>query len=240
MSSILGRRPSAATIISCIALFCALGGVSYGFAAGTIGSRELVNNSVRGKDVRQGTLKGGDMKDGGLSGADVAADSLGGSDVDESSLGKVPAAAQADSAANANTVGGVGVDALTIGRSVLGGTCEPGTSAIVCVEVTLTLPRPGRVLLITGGQWYSEDAIGASVRGLCQIRHNGESLTSPTEEGSLAHQTDHIHEQAIATTTNVTNVLDAGEHTFDVSCSDEEGDMTFTDTRISAVLLGSS
>jgi hypothetical protein len=40
--------------------------------------------------------------------------------------------------------------------------------------------------------------------------------------------------------TAVTGVLAAGNHTFTVACSDDVGDMDFTDVRLSAVLLGSS
>ena len=64
-----------------IALFVALGGGAY--AALRVGSKQIVNNSVRSKDVRNGTLRGGDM----------ALDSLGGRQIDEPSVGRVPAAA---------------------------------------------------------------------------------------------------------------------------------------------------
>jgi hypothetical protein len=236
------RRPSAAFIISCLALFMALGGVSYGFAAGSIDSREIKNNDVRGKDVRKGTLSGSDVKDDALKGADV----------DENSFGKVPSAANADNAAhatsadnaaqagNANTVGGVPAEALTIGRSGFLGTCEPGALAIKCAQVTLDLPRPGRVLVTTGGQWHSDDPAGTSLRGICRVLHNDANLTAPNEEGSLSQQTDGNQEQALSTTTAVTGVLPAGPHEFALSCSDDVGDMDFTDTRISAILLGSS
>ena len=130
--------------------------------------------------------------------------------------------------------------ALTIGRSGFQGTCEPGTTAIKCARATLDLPRPGRVLVSTGGQWHSDDPAGSSIRGLCRILHNGAQLTFPTEEGSLSQQTDGNQEQAMSAQTIVTNVLAAGDHEFSLSCSDDVGDMDFTDTRISAVLLGSS
>jgi hypothetical protein len=227
------RRPSAALIVSCLALFMALGGVSYGFAAGSIDSKEIKNNDVRGKDVRESSLTGSDVK----------VDSLKGADVDESSLGQVPQAANADNAAqagNANTVGGVGAEALTIGRSGFLGVCEPGAAAVNCATVTLGLPRPGRVLVTTGGQWHSDDAPGSSIRGLCRILHNGAQLTAPTEEGSLSQQTDGNQEQALSAQTVVTDVLAAGDHQFALSCSDDVGDMDYTDTRISAVLLGTS
>jgi hypothetical protein len=35
-------------------------------------------------------------------------------------------------------------------------------------------------------------------------------------------------------------VVPAGDHAFAVACSDDVGDMDFTDVRISAVLLGTS
>ena len=238
MRSILRRRPSAAIIISCLALFMALGGVSYGFAAGSIDSREILNNDVRGKDVRQSTLTGGDVKQ----------DSLKGGDVDESTLGKVPAAAQADNAAqaanaaqanNANTVGGVPAEQLTIGRSGFDGTCDPGGALLKCAVVTLGLPRPGRVLVTTGGQWHSDDASGTSVRGVCRILHNAAVLTSPTEEGSTFQHTDGNQEQALSAQTVVTDPLAAGNHEFSLACEEDVGDMDFTDIRISAVLLGS-
>jgi hypothetical protein len=234
MSTFLNRRrPSAALIISCLALFMALGGVSYGFAAGSIDSKEIKNNDVRSKDVRQSTLTGSDVKGNALKGADV----------DENSLGKVPSAASADNAAqagNANTVGGVPAEAITIGRSGFQGTCEPGTTAVKCARATLDLPRPGRVLVTTGGQWHSDDPAGTSLRGICRILHNDANLTSPTEEGSLSQQTDGNQEQALSAQTVVTDVLPAGAHEFALACSDDVGDMDFTDTRISAVLLGSS
>lgn len=100
-------RINPSLLISMVALFVALGGVSY--AAATIGSAEIKNNSVRSKDVKNGDLRGKDLK----------ANTIGGSRVLESSLGQVPSAANADnatkaqsadtaaSAANADTLDGV-------------------------------------------------------------------------------------------------------------------------------------
>jgi hypothetical protein len=245
MSRIASRRPSASLVVACLALFVALGGV--GYAAATIGSAAIVDNSIRSKDVRNNDLRGKDVRTNTLKGADV----------DESSLAKVPSAANADSAAtaanatnadsatnasqaaNADTVGGIGPDALTIGRSALGG-CEPGVGFADCASVTLSMPRAGRVLVTAGGQWHSDNPAGTSVRGLCRINLDGSAFTSPTEEGSLSQQTDGNQEQALSGITVVTGALPAGDHTFTVACSDDVGDMDFTDVRLSAVLLGSS
>jgi hypothetical protein len=221
------RRPSAAFIISCLALFMAMGGVSYGFAAGSIDSKEIKNNDLRGKDVRQHTL----------SSDDVMKNSLGGGVVKESSLGKVPQAASAD---NAETVGGVGVDALTIGRGSTPNDCEPGGAPIKCATLTLDVPRPGRALVMIGGQWNSDNADGASVSGICQILHNNVELAAVTAEGTRSDDTDNDQERAIAAQPVVTDVLQPGSHEFALACDDLAGDMDFTNTRIAAVLLGSS
>ena len=94
MKRIRLRRPSPALIISLIALFISMGGVSYGLATGSIDGREIKNSTIRGKDVRNSSLTGGDVRNNALTGADVR----------ESSLGPVPVATAAA------PVGGAGGD----------------------------------------------------------------------------------------------------------------------------------
>jgi len=53
-------RPSPALVVALIALFVALGGV--GYAAATIGSGQVKNNSIRGKDIRNRTIKSKDVQ----------------------------------------------------------------------------------------------------------------------------------------------------------------------------------
>ena len=49
----LVKRPTHPTIVAYLALFVALGGTAY--AAATIGSAEIKDNSIRGKDIRRDT-----------------------------------------------------------------------------------------------------------------------------------------------------------------------------------------
>jgi hypothetical protein len=44
-------------VIALIALFSSLGGVSYGLATNSIGSREVRNNSLTGADIRESSLR---------------------------------------------------------------------------------------------------------------------------------------------------------------------------------------
>ena len=86
MRRLLRLRPSPAMVVALISLFVALGGV--GYAAATIGSAQIKNNSVRGKDIRNRTIASKDVKK----------DGLGGASINESALGRVPDAAHADNA----------------------------------------------------------------------------------------------------------------------------------------------
>jgi hypothetical protein len=113
VKSLLRRRPSPALVISLIALFVSLGGVSYGVATGSIDSRELKNNDVRTKDLRNNDVRTRDLRNNGvrgldirrstIQGSDVALNTLTGDDVRESALGKVSSAASADTAASATS-----------------------------------------------------------------------------------------------------------------------------------------
>jgi len=112
---LIDRHLSPATVISCIALFVSLGGVSYGVATGFIDTRELKDNTIRSQDVRNNSLRtqdirnnevrGLDIRNSTVGSPDVGLNSLTGSDILESTLGLVPQAAQAAQAAQAGQAG---------------------------------------------------------------------------------------------------------------------------------------
>jgi hypothetical protein len=106
------HRSNASLIIACLALFVALGGV--GYAAATIGSAQIKNNSVKSKDIKNRSIAGKDVK----------RNALGGSQVKESSLGKVRTAGQADSATNATNAQNA-QNAETVGGQTAGTLAEP-------------------------------------------------------------------------------------------------------------------
>ncbi len=105
MKRLLMRRPSPALGVAVMALFISLGGVSYGVATGSIDSREIKDNSIRGKDMRANSVTAREIKKRSLDGTDIKLDRVGGNAVKEQSLDgskirKVPSAVAAD------TVGG--------------------------------------------------------------------------------------------------------------------------------------
>jgi hypothetical protein len=117
VKSILRRRPSPALVISMIALFVSLSGVSYGVATGFIDSREIKNNEVRSidirnnqvrtRDLRNNEVRGIDIRNSTVQGRDIALNTVTGEDVKEDTLQKVPSALLADSATSATTAGSV-------------------------------------------------------------------------------------------------------------------------------------
>jgi hypothetical protein len=62
--------------VALTALFLALGGVSYGLAVGSIGSREIKNNSVRSVDIRNNDVRSQDVRNGSLLATDFRAGQL--------------------------------------------------------------------------------------------------------------------------------------------------------------------
>ena len=95
MRRLRDSRPSYTTVAAYLAIFLALTGGAY--AAATIDSGDVVNNSLRsrdlkngqgvkGRDVRNGAIGGGDVLNRQLRGAHVVDESLGGGDVNEPSL----------------------------------------------------------------------------------------------------------------------------------------------------------
>jgi len=154
VKSILRRRPSAALVISMVALFVSLSGVSYGVATGFIDSREVKNNEIRSidirnnevrtRDLRNNEVRGIDIRNSTVQGRDIALNTVTGEDVREDTLQKVPSALLADSATSATAANEVstlkiipvttvaeGATPVTLashGPLTLSGECAAGTT----------------------------------------------------------------------------------------------------------------
>ena len=81
-----------ANVTSTIALFLALGGVSY--AAISVGSKQIRNNSVRTQDLRNNNIRSRDIRNRTIVNRDVLSNTLGGLQINENTLGRVPDAAR--------------------------------------------------------------------------------------------------------------------------------------------------
>jgi hypothetical protein len=147
MSQIASRlRPSsrglqlATLVLSCMALFVALGGPSYA-ARTLIGSKQLKKNAVSSKHVGNNTLTGRDVKNRSLTGKDVRDDSLSGADIDESTLnvkqgGTGPRGAQGETGPSA-----------AYSSTRLEGPADIAFSPAYTIVDTLTVPGPGNYVV---------------------------------------------------------------------------------------------
>jgi hypothetical protein len=123
MSRILRRRPSPGTVIGFLALFVAMSGVSYGLAGtNTVTSNDIVRNAVGRSEIRTNGVRSAEIRRNAVGRSEIRSDAVGPSEVrddtdsgggltglqiNESTLGEVPSATNADTAANANNLGGV-------------------------------------------------------------------------------------------------------------------------------------
>jgi hypothetical protein len=71
-------------VVSTLALFVALGGTAY--AAATIGSDDVIDDSLRSEDIKNETLRGGDLTPGTIGSSRVADGTLVSSDVQDDAL----------------------------------------------------------------------------------------------------------------------------------------------------------
>ncbi len=106
-------NPSPALLVSALALFVSLGGISYAAAVGRITSRDIANNSVQSRDVRDGGLQGRDVANGSVQGRDLRNGTVTGKDVADNSL--------AGSDLAVNSIGDREVDETQLDLNRLGG-----------------------------------------------------------------------------------------------------------------------
>jgi hypothetical protein len=151
MSRGLGRR-SPALLISCLALFAALGGTVY--AAAKINGRTIKVKSLPGNRLVPGSLPGNRLKAGAISGASLAPGSVTGTQIDAATIGQVPSAVHADNADSArdaqtalNAVNAI--DALKVNGHSAGCTSSTRFFAGACWQTASSeaaLPAPAAAL----------------------------------------------------------------------------------------------
>ncbi len=203
-----------------LALFVALPGTA--FAAATVGSEEVIDNSLRSVDVRNNEIRSTDVRNddlagGGLAAADVQNGSLTGVEIEDDSL-------TSDD-----------VDESTFDEPGFGSAqhalCDPVSQAfITCgsINVGPLVPSEANFLLATAMSWYTNAGGGA---GTCELRVRGASLPLTTRRvGELNNTTDSTHPNSAA-------LIEAGQlgapnATIDLRCNETESDIVFTNVEI--------
>ena len=151
--------------------------------------------------------------------------------------------ARAETASNADAVGGQSLANIAVARSdTPGAQCDPtGATFLVCATVNMTLPHEGRVLLIgTAGQIAFNNA---NTSGNCLFQVDGVNSGGAVLVGnqSLPDVTG-VAARGFPdgfSNTVVTAPVSAGLHSFALACNQSVADVEFQGPQISAALVGS-
>lgn len=159
-------RITPATVLATIALFAALGGVSY--AAGKIGTSQIKNGAVTAKKLHRNAVGTNKVRNGAVKTAKIAGDAVTGAKVAESTLGTVPDAAKlgGKDPAGFESHGFGGGDGSTVSLP----------SSTEKTVATLSLPAGTYLVLARGGVNNNGVAVGGGAVG-CTVAAGPSSQT---------------------------------------------------------------
>src|SRR4051794_24173444 len=244
-------RLTFANVVSVLALFVAVG-TGGAYAASTIGSADIVDESIQSVDIKNGEVKNADVGtnavksdeigDGGVRNRDILTDAV---TTDKIAAGGV---GPTDLADNGVTSPKVAADALTgsdvkesslnlngfFAATATPGSCNAdGGTLLVCTATGMTLPHAGRVLATATGSWQTFNVDAGSptddptlVRGRCQLAVDGSSFGQSQTMGERQQagvaSTHPSEAPGSFALPGLTSTVTAGAHTFEFDCTEED------------------
>ncbi len=173
------------------------------------------------------------FNDDSLTGAEVSnLSTLGGLEINEAGLTGV----------NAATVDGIDADSYAIGRTDTAdsGQCTgslPDDTAEVCADVSLTLPRSARAMVVASGAW--EKGQGQSAASVCFIHTTAEGFAASTQIGESGDSHDVEDGQIPFGLNTLSNIAPSVTQTYSLRCRDDStGSTDVDDAVISVFTLG--
>lgn len=221
MTSSKGRRPSPAMVVALAALVVAL--------AGTAMAAPTAIKSILNKKEKKQT------KNIAKNQVNALAPGL--------SVKHAGTAGTADTAKDANALGGVALKDITVAKSANpGAQCDPNSATFVdCATVDLTLPHEGRVMLI--GTAAQIAFTNAQTSGDCLFRVDGVNSGGAVRIGNqYAPAVIGVGARNFGNgfaTTVVTDPIAAGAHEFKLVCDEVNADVEFESPALVAALVGS-
>lgn len=116
-----------ANVVATLALFIALGGVSWAavkLPKNSVGSAQIKKNAVAASEIKKNAVAGSEIKTNAITSSDVKNNALTGSDINAGTLGKVPSAGNADRAASAGSVDTLAAVSKRVAPSFSGGSSQ--------------------------------------------------------------------------------------------------------------------
>ena len=156
------------------------------YAAGVIDSGDIENNSIESRDLRNRKA---------VRAQDVRSNALTGKQINERKLDASEFAALAGDQ----------------------GDCNPtSTDFVDCASASIRLAKPGRLLLVGTGDFFSNQA-GASLT--CRIAVDGDNAETGASPGETTDETNLAQTDGFATTL-VTDRVSKGQHSVALRCSE--------------------
>ncbi len=225
-SSSTSRLPrlSYANVVATLALFIALG-------SGAWAAIEIGRNDVTAREIAKAAVGSSELKNDGAKGKDV----------DESSLGQVPSASSATTAATAQSaqsaqqLDGLSPASINAASSGFGeADCDPGQSE-TCATTQLNQPRTSDVLVLASGTMFGT---GADVSGSCTLHGPGnDELAGITEIGQVNAPHPNVDRGDGFVVQGLFQDVPAGPGEFELSCSEDTGDLKISSQQITAMRL---
>ena len=237
-----------------LSLFVVLsGGTAY--AVGTVGTEDIIDESVRSIDIRNGQIRSSDLRDDTQNGGGLGAPDLGPGSVGVSELDPLAFAAPdisralptlpfeiADNAIQGIEVSDGTLTGADVVEATLGGLdghdafrdlCDtPSDNSFKdCLTITFTLQRSMAVLAIFGGGGSHGGGAAARGYGECKTKVDGVDQLAPV---NIANEST----TPVGMPTIVyAKTLSAGAHSMTLACREDPTDMHFEDLTIGVVEL---
>ncbi len=234
-----------ANVVATLCLVLVVGG-GVAYAANTVGSADVIDNSLASVDLKNNDVRNVDVRDESLTGADVADNSIASADIAANSV--------AGNDIKNDNVTGTDINESTLvlddhfSATAASGSCnDDNHTGVSCASSSFELERPGRVLMNATGNWHTaalNDGTGPgsdadnpiAVNGACSLRIDGSSFSSSTRMGESSPDGP-VHPSLSDGTLALTDLTDrmfAGTHTVDLFCSELDGDLDWTNLRLTA------
>lgn len=178
------KRLTYANVMSSIAVFLVLGGAT------AIAANQLAKNSVGSKQLKKNAVTAAKIKKNAVTTAKIRNRAVTGAKVNLATLGTVPSATRAETAGNADTVGGSSVNKVfakvplsstvtlgTFGAFKFLASCDPSGNVTVTVD-----PQAGDTDYAASGNGAPEGAFYAREGG---VEPNSEAISGENDRGQL-------------------------------------------------------
>jgi hypothetical protein len=243
------RHLTYSNVISTLCLILVVGG-GVAYAANTVGSSDVINNSLRSVDLKDNDVQSTDVQDGSLTGDDVASNSISGTDITNNGIKGADVASNSLDTLDINESSLVLNDHFSAAAAPNGSCFDDDHNGDVCASTTFNLERSGRVLMNASGNWRTtalndtsdpgaDTDDSTAVAGTCALRIDGNSISAAQRMGEKASggPSAPAHAEPFNGTfalTDMTDSLPAGSHSVQVFCVELDGDLDWSNIRLTA------